>query len=185
MQVACLKQCNALHHLNGEGNLITDRLMKGGTEADLLYQRQLSYWPQRGSSDVTDINRAQWRVKQRVWQRMEQMVHLLSLRLACNMVYLVKGRVLLIEFLPSDLKLHVFVLLLAPGNPTPEHRLCSRVGSGLFSQSFSQPHLSSGTLPPRKSCRVEQSLSLTNVTSPKFISAHLSISNAALHLSSV
>lgn len=30
------------------------------------------------------------------------MVHPVSQRLCCNMVYLVKGRVLLIEFLPSD-----------------------------------------------------------------------------------
>ena len=70
----------------------------------------------------------------------------------------------MIEFLPSDLKLHVLVLLLAVGNPTLEHRLCSRVGSGLFSQLFSLPHLSFETVPPllSESCTVVL-LSLTNV----------------------
>lgn len=74
-------------------------------------------------------------------------------------------------------------LLLTAGNPTPQHRLCSGVGSGLFCKSLSGSHLSSETVPRCCQTQTRASLSLTNVSKNISLNYLLSLLSFTLHIS--
>lgn len=66
---------------------------------------------------------------------------------------------------------------------TPEHRLCSGVGSGLFCKSLSGSHLSSETVPRCCQTQTRASLSLTNVSKNISLNYLLSLLSFTLHIS--